>query len=108
LANDSPSSLRGFQRRFLRGLANRMDATILVRDDGLTDDLLRRVRRAVDDVELIKVRFVAGKERRKELARELAARAGVELIGVVGHVAILYRPHADPERRRIRLPDQPV
>ena len=35
--------------------------------------------------------------------RELAEKAGAELVRVIGHVAIIYRPSPDPEKRSIAL-----
>jgi RNA-binding protein len=54
--------------------------------------------------EVVKVRLGVGRDDKQALAEQLATRAGAELAGVVGFVAILYRPHPDPAQRRIRLP----
>ena len=64
------------------------------------------MREALAAHELIKVRFVDDKERRRELAAELAEAVEAGLAGVVGHVAILYRPHPDAKKRRIELPQR--
>ena len=33
-------------------------------------------------------------------------KTGSEMVGLVGHKAIFYREHADPEKRTIRIPRQ--
>ena len=42
---------------------------------------------------------------KKAMSAELAQRSSAHLCGLVGHVAILYRPH--PEKPTIVLPDRP-
>ena len=60
--------------------------------------------RALDDHELVKVRIARERDERRAIAEELAAETRSALAGLVGHVAALYRPARDPERRRIALP----
>jgi RNA-binding protein len=72
--------------------------------DGLSDTLVTSVDEALAAHELIKVRFVDHKDDRKEMAAALADRLHAGVAGVVGHVAILYRPHAEPGKRRVHLP----
>lgn len=95
------SDLSGRQRRHLRGLAHDLEPVVHLGKGGLSADLVAQVDRALAAHELIKVRFVAGKEERRALAAELAARTGAALAGLVGHVAILFRRQADPEKRRV-------
>jgi len=92
------------QRKHLRGLAHDLEPVVHVGKHGLTDELVRQVEQALDAHELIKLRFVAGKREKGELVVALCARTGAAAAGVVGHVALLYRPQTDPEKRRIRLP----
>ena len=56
--------------------------------------------------ELIKVKFVDFKEKstKTALAEDIAQRTGAHLAGLIGHVAIYYREHKNPEKRNIRLP----
>ena len=96
--------LAGYQRRALRAAAHALTPIAQVGKDGLTDNVLEGIGEALDAHELIKVRFVDQKERRRELAGELANALDAALAGVVGHVAILYRPHPDADRRRVHLP----
>lgn len=96
--------LEGYQRRALRALAHGLDPLVQVGKEGLTANVLKSVTQALAAHELIKVRFMDQKERRREVAEELAAAVDAALAGVVGHVAILYRPHKDPAKRRIELP----
>src|SRR5262245_22173596 len=91
------------QRRHLRGLAHSLKPVIAVGQAGVTEAVATETVRALTDHELIKVR-VTGMERdaRDEALASLATRTGSEMIGRIGHVAILYR--RNPERQRIVLP----
>jgi RNA-binding protein len=98
------NELSSRQRKYLRGLAHDLEPVVHVGKGGASDDLVRQVGRALDAHELIKVRFVAGKDEKAALVDELVARTGAAAAGTVGHVAILYRPQTDPAKRKIHLP----
>ena len=95
------SSLEGFQRRFLRGLANPRKSLVQVGEGGLSVGVFEALDRALLDHELVKVRL-RQPEDKKAVARELADRSGAELCGLVGHTVILYRRNL--EQPRIELP----
>lgn len=97
-------SLSNKQISKLKSLAQRLEPVVYVGKTGVTDELLAAVEQALDDHELIKIKFTAFKEEKESLASEMAARTNSELIWIVGHVAILYRAQADPARRHV-LPD---
>jgi len=91
------------QRKQLRALAHHLRPVCYVGKQGVTDALVAAVDEALDDHELIKVKFVDCKTRRKELAPEIAQRTRAHLAGLIGNVAILYREQRDPEKRQIML-----
>ena len=96
--------LTSSQRKRLRSLAHDLRPIVHVGAAGLTDGVLRSVNAALDDHELIKVRFLDHTDRKKELSTQIANRLHGHVAGLIGHVAILYRPARDPEARRIELP----
>jgi RNA-binding protein len=96
--------LRGSDRRHLRALANPMKAVVQVGEAGLGEGVLAAVDRALRDHELVKVRIAADREERRDIAARIAQGTGSELAGLVGRVAIFYRPAANPEDREICLP----
>ena len=89
-------------RKQLKGLAHHLDAVVRVGRVGVTDGVLAETNRALEAHELIKIRIESddGKKRR-EMADRLAEATAAALVGVVGKIAILYRP--DPEKPTIRL-----
>ena len=98
------SELAGFQRRALRAQAHALKPVLQVGQAGITPAVVNGLREALLGQELLKVRFVAHKEERKQIAADLAVAAGCELVGLVGAVAIYYREHPQADRRRIHLP----
>jgi len=104
------SELSTKQIAYLRGLGQRLEPTVHFGQAGLTDALLASLNQALDNQELVKVKFHAHKEEKKQLAPELANRTGSVLVQRVGHVVVLYRQQPDPEKRKIQVPahDQPM
>lgn len=99
--------LKGFQRTYLRGLAHSLRSAVRVGKEGLTDPVLAAIEDAVTARELIKVAIPGHRDQRRDLAAAIAGRIGGECVGVVGGVAIFYRPQHDPEKRRTVLPARP-
>ena len=97
-------TLKGSDRKVLRGLAQALKPVVQVGKNGVTGGLIQSVVDALDTHELIKVRFVEFKDQKRVLAEEIARRAECEQVGMIGHVAIYYREHPEAEKRKIQLP----
>ena len=97
-------TLKGSDRKVLRGLAQALKPVVQVGKNGVTGGLIQSVVAALDTHELIKVRFVEFKDQKRALAEEIARRAECEQVGMIGHVAIYYREHPEAEKRKIQLP----
>jgi len=96
--------LKGSQRKDLRAQAHHLKPLVIVGAKGVTGQLIASVDLALTDHELIKVKFGDFKESKKEISEEIANATRSELVGLIGNVAILYRQHPDPEKRKIKLP----
>jgi RNA-binding protein len=96
--------LSSSQRKFLRAEAHHLDPVILIGKGGVTDALIGAANAALVSHELVKVRFNDFKDQKQELVRDIEARTGAELCGLIGHVAIFYRQQPDPDKRKIELP----
>jgi RNA-binding protein len=100
--------LTGTQRKYLRGLAHSLSPVVHVGRAGVNEGVLAAALRALDDHELIKVKIAAERDERARMAIEIERGTGAELAGAVGTIAILYRPHPQPDKRRIVLPARPA
>lgn len=98
-------TLTSRQRKFLRGRAHDLEPVIHVGKGGASDPLVSELDRALTAHELVKVRILSERDEKDAVAARIAERVNAEVAGVVGFVAILYRPHPDPEERRIELPE---
>ncbi len=98
--------LKGSQRKYLRGLAHHLKPGAFVGQKGITESFLNEVNQGLAANELIKVKFVEYKEKKAKTALSLDIEARTEsiLVGIIGHIAIYYKEHADPEKRSIVIP----
>ena len=97
-------NLKGSTRKYLRGLAHHLHPVVIIGKMGITEALLNKVDKALESHELIKVKFGDYKEKKKSLAEEISRRTRSEIVGMIGHIAILYRQHPDEEKRKIEIP----
>ncbi|MCP4022003.1 MAG: YhbY family RNA-binding protein [Desulfobacteraceae bacterium] len=98
--------LKGSQRKYLRGLAHKLNPSAYVGQKGITQTLIDEIEKALDASELIKIKFNDYKEKdvKTALTDEIAKATKSHIAGMIGHVAILYRQHEDKEKRKIKIP----
>jgi RNA-binding protein len=98
--------LKGFQRKHLRGLAHNMKPTVFIGQKGVSAAVRQSAEEALSRHELIKLKFIDFKEKnqKKEIVTELEDVTGAEMVGMIGHTAVFFRRHRDPEKRRIEVP----
>ncbi len=90
-------------RSALSSLASKLEPSVVLGKGGPSEAVLGHLELELDRHELVKLRFTDFKEGRRDIARELAEKAGAELVRIVGNVAILYRRNPDPEKRKIDI-----
>ena len=95
--------LTGAQRRQLKSIAQRLEATVRVGKNGLSDGFFKELNDALERSELVKVRFADFKDEKKELSPQIAEKSGSHFVTRVGNVAVYYREQADPEKRKIKF-----
>lgn len=98
--------LKGSQRKYLRGLAHKLNPAAFVGQKGITSSLTDEINMALDAAELIKIKFSDHKEKelKTALVEEIASITQSHVAGMVGHVVILFRQHPDPAKQKIKLP----
>ncbi len=96
--------LKGTERKYLRGQAHHLKPLVIIGTKGVTEQLLGSVDLALKDHELIKVKFYEFKDAKKEMSEEIAKATKSELVGLIGNIAIFYRPSPNPEKRKIKIP----
>jgi RNA-binding protein len=106
LSGESMEALKGFQKKFLKALAHGRKPVVFIGPKGITDNLIGSIHDALNTHELIKIKFVEFKEKQQKvgMAEVIEAEASCRFVGMIGHIAIFYRQHPDPDKREIKLP----
>ena len=89
------------QIKHLKALAQRLDPVLHVGKEGVTAAFLKGADEALAVHELVKIKFSAHKEEKKELAPLIAEKTSSFTVMQVGNVVVLYRAHADPAKRKV-------
>ena len=87
--------------RYLKKLAHGLKPVVQIGKRGLTESVLESIDRALDDHELIKIKFVDFKQEKKEISGVIVEKNGCIMVGMIGNVVTIYREHPDEARRKI-------
>ncbi len=88
----------------LRAIGHKLKPVVTVAGKGLTESVIAELDRALTDHELIKVKLaVDSREARAEMAKQISAQSGAELVQSIGNVVLLLRRSAKPDPRLSNL-----
>jgi RNA-binding protein len=97
-------SLTTDQKKRLRTRAHDLNPIVIVGGNGLTEGVQLEVDRALEDHELIKVKFAVGdRDIKKALIKELVGIVEAELIQEIGNIAVLFRASQEPNPKLSNL-----
>jgi len=97
------------QRAFLRSKANRLKATVWIGKQGLSDQVVQAIDKALETEELLKIKILeSAPEARKVMAPRIADALNCALVQGIGRVIVVYRQAKNPEKRTIVLPKPKV
>lgn len=100
MSDDVTEKLPGPLLRHLKAKGQLMPPTLMVGKLGLSPEFMRSLEAELTGQELVKVKFAAFKEEKKELVKQLVAATRSHLVMRVGNVAVLYRQQPDPAKRK--------
>ncbi len=93
-------TMHGRDKASLRSEANRLKATVHVGQAGASAAVVKSLDEALRTHELVKAHLPKRADAEpKELAQQLAAATGAEVIQVIGRTATFYRQNPDLERK---------
>ena len=78
-------------RALLRSKAQSLNPVVMVGHDGISEGVIEALDKALDDHELVKVRFQDFKDSTKILAQELEKATSSDLVATTGFSAVFYR-----------------
>src|SRR5690554_4456222 len=97
-------SLTPEQKKHFRTLGHNLNPIVMVAGNGLSENTQLEVDRALEDHELIKVKFSVGDRTvKKQMIRELCAIVEAELVQEIGNIALLYRAAREPNPKLSNL-----
>lgn len=100
-----PEPLDAHQKTHLRRLGHGLDPVVQIGKSGLSEAVMEQLRAQFAAHELLKVKLAAkATVELDEVAERIPAETGARLVQRIGRVLLLYRPHDDPDDRRIQLP----
>ncbi|UFJ38897.1 ribosome assembly RNA-binding protein YhbY [Brevibacillus humidisoli] len=95
--------LTGKQKRYLRSMAHHLTPIFQVGKGGVNQNMIKQIAEALEARELIKISILQNNlDDKREVAEELAAGAGAELVQLIGHTVVLYKE--SKEQKTIVLP----
>jgi len=78
-------------RAVLRSRAQSLSPVVMVGHGGITEGVVEALDKALDDHELVKVRFQDFKDSTRTLSQELEKATSSELVATTGFTAVFYR-----------------
>lgn len=96
-ATPPPAPLSNREIRDLKARAQHLNAVTKLGKSGLSPEFLAAVDVELNHHGLIKIKLTEQKDQRHELADQIAQKTASQLICVIGHVIVIYRPKRETE-----------
>lgn len=84
-------------KKKLRAIGHELKPVVTIAGNGLSENVVSELNRALDDHELIKIKIVGDREERAEVVEAVAKLEATEVVQTIGGVALLYRPSREPK-----------
>lgn len=97
-------TLSNNDKKHLRRLGHNLNPVVTVAGNGLSDNVLTEIDRALNDHELIKVKLAVGDNKAKQQTiSAICEKLSTEVIQSIGHVVLLLRKTEKPNPRLSNL-----
>lgn len=94
--------LSNSQIKYLRGLAHKLNAVVMIGDKGLTDSVFEEIAIALDSHELIKINIRAeDRDQKEQFIKRIISKTKAESVQTIGSKLVLYRVSKE---KKIALP----
>lgn len=86
------------QKKQFRAIGHKLKPVVTVAGNGLSENVVKELERAINDHELIKVKLVVGARQEKEaVLQQITALLGSTTVQEIGNIALIYKPSAKPD-----------
>jgi len=97
-------TLSNDNKKHLRRLGHKLNPVVTISSKGLSENVNAEIDRALNDHELIKIKFAVGDRTAKnQLIEEICGAHNATLVQTIGHIALLYRAAEKPNPRLSNL-----
>ena len=98
------NNLSSLQRSYLRGQAHHLEPVVLIGKHGITDGTIESIDKVLEARELIKIKFCELKDEKLSLSEKIIELTNSQVVGVIGHMVIIFRQNPDSDKRQIHIP----
>ena len=92
------------RKKALKAIGHNLNPIVIVAGNGLTENVMMEINRALEDHELIKVKFAVGdRDLKKELIEQMLKAARATLVHSIGHVVLILRESRQPDHKKSNL-----
>ena len=95
--------LTNSQKRELKSLAHHLKPVVQIGQKGITENLLKAINQALDDHELIKIKFIDFKDQKDIIMGNILEEIECELVGKIGNIIILFRYNNNDDTRQYSI-----
>ncbi|WP_299979463.1 ribosome assembly RNA-binding protein YhbY [uncultured Pseudoteredinibacter sp.] len=93
-------TLSADRKKQYRSLGHSLKPVVTIAGNGLSENVMMELDRALEDHELIKVKLVvADRDLRKQVIEEVCQQSRSELVQEIGKVALIYRAAKKPNAK---------
>jgi RNA-binding protein len=97
-------SLSNAQKKRYRSIGHGLNPVVTIAGNGISDNVLAEIDRALNDHELIKIKLVIeDKELRKKAIASIINAMNASVVQEIGKVVVLLRPSKQPNKKLSNL-----
>jgi len=92
------------RKKTLRSIGHQLNPIVTVAGNGLNENVLIEIDRALEDHELIKIKYAVGdRDLKKSLLAETEKLTRAILVQSIGNIGLFYRPAKEPDPKKSNL-----
>ncbi len=87
------------EKKLIKKLSHDLKPLIRIGKNGVTPATIANIDKALNDHELIKIKYLEHKDQKNTLTRQITEETRSELINRIGNTIVLYREGSRPQKR---------